>query len=95
MSQQNKQISEDKQRELMRQHFESVVNGVFNTKDGKEFIKLIMNWCHFWTPTPQLIRSGFKPEEIIAMQDVVKNCIFKHLDPQKIGVLIAETKKGK
>lgn len=70
----------------------NVVNNVFDTPDGQKFLLYLMEYCRYWTPTFILIKQGFKPEEIVAYNNVVKNCIFSHLDPERMAVLIKKAK---
>lgn len=78
-----------------KEALESMVNNVFDSPDGQKYLLFLMNYCCYWTPTPVLIKQGFKPEEIVAYNNVVKNCIFRHLDPEKMAILIKKAKGGK
>lgn len=72
---------------------QEIITNVYNTESGKDFLLLLMNYCHYWTPTAALIKSGFDPREIVALNDVVKNCIFANLTAEQIGGLIKRFNK--
>lgn len=76
-----------------REHMENVLNEVYNTKAGREYMQFIMSYCKYWTPASALVKAGFKESEVLTMNNVVKNCVFAYLKPEYIGELIKQTKE--
>lgn len=77
----------------LRKHKSSMLNEVYKTKSGREFLIEIVKFCQYWTPAHAKIAQGFKPEQIQMLDDVVKYCIFAHLDSDSLAELI-KTAKG-
>lgn len=71
---------------------EDVLNSVFDTQNGQKFLLFLINYCRYWAPTYALKQQGFTLEEIVAYNNVIKNCIFRYLDPQKVGVLMKKAR---
>ena len=82
-------------KEMTKEQLDAIVNNVFDSSDGQKFLLFLMNYCRYWAPTPVLIQQGFDPKEILAYNNVVKNCIFSHLEPSKLAVLINKAKGAK
>ena len=68
------------------------VNSTYNTKDGRLFIQQLFRICRFWSSPKTLIIAGFKPEEVMAYDNVCKQ-ILNGLSTQNIADLFASTRR--
>jgi hypothetical protein len=76
-----------------RTHMESVLNAVYESESGREYLMFLMSYCKYWMPTDVLIKGGFKEGEILTLNAVVKNCVFAYLKPEYTAQLIKKTKE--
>jgi hypothetical protein len=82
----------EREKELHDKKMSSILNGVYSSDYGKDFLTFLMDYCAYWTPTAVLVNKGFKMEEIVAYNNVVKNCIFRYLSAENTANLIKKTK---
>lgn len=76
-----------------RVHMENLLNTLYETECGREYLMFLLSYCKYWMPTDVLIKSGFKEGEILTLNAVVKNCVFAYLKPEYTAQLIKKTKE--
>lgn len=78
-----------------RSHMENVLNTLYESENGREYLMFLISYCKYWSPTDLLIKNGFKEGEILTLNAVVKNCVFAYLKPEYTAQLIKKTKELK
>ena len=67
-------------------------NTVYKTKYGRLFIQQLFRICRFWSSPKTLNMAGFKPEEVMAYDNLCKQ-ILNGLSNENIADLFASTRK--
>lgn len=68
-------------------------NSTYASKHGRLFIQQLFRICRFWSSPKTLTVAGFKPEEILAYDNLCKT-ILNGLNNANIADLFASTRKG-